>query len=56
MVAFIELEGYEKAEAITNKTEEEYHLLVGNLVQNGRRQLVEQYDKKIKSLAKENNL
>ncbi|XP_075227843.1 V-type proton ATPase subunit E-like isoform X1 [Lycorma delicatula] len=56
MVAFIELEGLEKAEAISNKTEEEYHLTVGNMVQNGRRQLVELYDKKIKSMYKENNL
>lgn len=46
MVRFIELEGDEKSQEIIDRTEEEFHIEKGNLIQLARIKINQEYDKK----------
>ncbi|RZF40446.1 hypothetical protein LSTR_LSTR013908 [Laodelphax striatellus] len=52
MVAFIEMDGADKARDIDERAEEEYNLIKGNLLYNGRRELQELYTKRNKTAEK----
>ncbi|XP_039299593.1 V-type proton ATPase subunit E 2-like [Nilaparvata lugens] len=52
MVAFIEMDGADKARDIDERAEEEYNLIKGNLLYNGRRELQESFNKRNKTAEK----
>lgn len=54
MIAFIEQEGTERADDIDAKTEEQYNIIKGNAVQEGRLKIDSEYEMKEQMMLKNN--